>query len=381
LPRAPVRALDPRRASGSRAHRRRRRAAHLRAGGPADAEAGAGDACDLHLHGGVERLHVAADRAGRTAAVHAAGRACGAVARAHHGRRDDDGRRGGHRAAGAVAVPGTAALVHAGAAHGQRKGLRGMCAVGVGSGKRWPVGRVGSVLPALAALAGWSMAMPAFAQEALTTRLLDGFDDPRAWSVVASDQVGAEIRAIDGEEGRALCLDYDFNGVSGHAGIQRALPLEYPGNYRFDLRLRGEAPANDLQFKLGDASGDNVWWVNRIDQEPPSRWTPVHYKARHIVKAWGPDPDPVLRASAKLEFVVYNRVGGRGSVCFDELVFSELAPADDSRLAATALGTAGDAAAIVDGDPASAWRAPAATGGQRLVLDLGSVREFGGLVL
>ena len=37
--------------------------------------------------------------------------------------------------------------------------------------------------------------------------------------------------------------------------------------------------------------------------------------------------------------------------------------------------------AVVDDDPASSWRAPVIPGGQRLVLDLGSVREFGGLVL
>ncbi len=231
------------------------------------------------------------------------------------------------------------------------------------------------------ALAASLCALPAAAQEVLSTRLLDDFSDPKRWRVVASDQVDAVIRGVEGAEGRALCMDYDFNGVSGHAGIQRELPLAFPGNYRFDLQLRGDAPANDLQFKLIDASGDNVWWVNRTSVEPPARWTPQQYKARHIGKAWGPDPDPVLRGSAKLEFVVYNRVGGRGSVCFDELSFSELAPPDDGPLAASALAISGEAAAAVDGDAASAWRAPVIEGGQRLVLDLGRVREFGGLVL
>lgn len=239
----------------------------------------------------------------------------------------------------------------------------------------------------LAALAAASALAPATAQEVLSTRLLDGFDDPRAWTVVASDQVDAAIREVEGAgedagpDGRALCLDYDFNGVSGHAGLQRPMPIEYPGNYRFDLRLRGDAPANDLQFKLVDASGDNVWWVNRTAVEPPAEWAPLRFKARHVTKAWGPGTDPVLRRSARLELVVHNRVGGRGSVCFDDLSFSELAPADHSPLRADAMATAGDAAAAVDGNAASAWRAPVVPGGQRLVLDLGSVREFGGLVL
>ena len=236
----------------------------------------------------------------------------------------------------------------------------------------------------IALLAGWLACAPALAQEVLGARMLDGFEDPTAWRVVASDQVSATLRAVDGAdgtEGAALCLDYDFNGVSGHAGIQRELPLALPPNYRFDYQLRGTGPGNDLQFKLVDASGDNVWWVNRMSVEPPERWTPQRHKARHITKAWGPSPDATLRASAKLEFVVYNRVGGRGSACFDTLAFSELAPADDSPLTATAMATAGDATAVVDGDAASAWRAPAIAGGQRIVLDLGRVREFGGLVL
>ncbi|NLA68913.1 MAG: coagulation factor 5/8 type domain-containing protein [Gammaproteobacteria bacterium] len=231
------------------------------------------------------------------------------------------------------------------------------------------------------AWAGLSAAGPAAAQEVLSTRLLDGFEDPGAWSVVASDQVEASLRAVDGAEGLALCLDYDFNGVSGHAGIRRALPLVFPDNYRFEFRFRGDAPANDLQFKLVDASGENVWWVERRAVEPPSRWTQVRYKARHVTRAWGPDPDPRLRASAALELVVHSRVGGRGSVCFDELALSALAPPDDSPLAAIALATAGGAAAAVDGSVSSAWRAPVVAGGQRLVLDLGRVREFGGLVL
>src|SRR3546814_9537462 len=72
-------------------------------------------------------------------------------------------------------------------------------------------------------------------------------------------------------------------------------------------------------MKFIDASGDNVWWVKKTGYEFPVQWTPVRYKKRHIVKAWGPSPDRVLRHSAQLEFTIYNRVGGKGAVCFDAL--------------------------------------------------------------
>ncbi|WP_363800908.1 discoidin domain-containing protein [Lysobacter firmicutimachus] len=226
--------------------------------------------------------------------------------------------------------------------------------------------------------------LPVFAQAA--SRLLDGFESAAPWTVVASNQVSASLRPVEGAEGRGLCLDYDFNGVSGYAGLQRELPLEYPDNYRFDVRLRGDSPDNDLQFKLVDASGDNVWWVNKPRYAYPRSWTPVTYKRRHIGRAWGPAPDPLLRRSAKLEFTVYNSVGGKGSVCFDELRFQAL-PKDDGApltgaVSATSSAAGSRAAFAADGDPATAWRAgfqPAPH--PALTLDLGRVREFGGLAL
>lgn len=227
-----------------------------------------------------------------------------------------------------------------------------------------------------------SLSTTAFAQDRPATRTLDTFDAPSAWRVVTSNQVDGSLRTIDGADGKALCLDYDFNGVSGHAGIQRDIAIDYPQNYRFDFRLRADSPANDLQFKLIDASGDNVWWVNKPKYAFPRQWTAIGYKARHIGKAWGPSSDATLRKSAKLEFVVYNSVGGKGSVCFDALRFTHLPPPDTSALTgrATATVATADAARATDGDPATAWRAPWDTA-SAWSLDLGSVREFGGVVL
>lgn len=223
------------------------------------------------------------------------------------------------------------------------------------------------------------LATPAFAQQAIgTPQMLDAFDDPSTWRVVTSNQVSGKLRVAKGVDGKALCLDYDFNGVSGYVGIQRDLAIDYPENYAFSFRLRGDSPANDLQMKFVDGSGDNVWWVNRPSYDFPRQWTDVRYKKRHIDKAWGPSPDRVLRHSAKLEFTIYNHIGGKGTVCFDALRLEQLAKEDNSPLTANATATQGDAGAAVDGDSKTAW---VGADGERIVLDLGSVREFGGLTL
>ncbi|WP_157489332.1 discoidin domain-containing protein [Lysobacter sp. Root916] len=217
-------------------------------------------------------------------------------------------------------------------------------------------------------------------------RTLDTFESTAPWTVVTSNQVSGQLRLADGAQGKAICLDYDFNDVSGYVGLQRALPMQYPDNYAFSFQLRGDSPVNDLQFKLVDDSGDNVWWVNRPKYAFPKQWTPVVYKQRHISRAWGPAPDPTLRRSAKLEFTIYNSSGGKGSVCFDQLTFEPL-PKDDGapltgRVVATTAAQGSRAEFAVDGDPKTAWHAGFATDPDpALTLDLGRKREFGGVVL
>ncbi|MDI9239632.1 discoidin domain-containing protein [Lysobacter sp. LF1] len=226
------------------------------------------------------------------------------------------------------------------------------------------------------------MALAGCAQVTDEPRVIDAFETSTPWQVVTSDQVSGTLRTVKGATGNAVCLDYDFNGVSGYAGLQRELPIDYPGNYAFSFRLRGDSPPNDLQFKLVDDSGDNVWWVNKPRFDFPKEWTAVTYKARHISRAWGPAPDPTLRHSRRIEFTIYNSVGGKGTVCFDELSFQPLPPPDDSPLTGQATASAGDARAAVDGSTETAWHMPFdAAHPPMFELDLGKPRELGGLVL
>jgi len=241
----------------------------------------------------------------------------------------------------------------------------------------------------MAVRSAWALALVpvmAWAQGVGEVRVLDDFESSATWQVVTSDQVSGKLRTVQGADGQAVCLDYDFNGVSGYAGLTRELPIDYPGNYAFSFQLRGDSPANDLQFKVVDDSGDNVWWVNKPRYDFPKTWTPVVYKQRHISRAWGPAPDPTLRHSRRIEFTIYNSVGGKGSVCFDQLAFRALPPQDDSPLVGEARSTkeerTGPARFAIDDDAATAWRAGVSPANPpQLTLDLRKPREFGGIVL
>ena len=117
-------------------------------------------------------------------------------------------------------------------------------------------------------------------------RLLDNFSDLAPWKAVASDGVQASLQPAQGPKGAALRLDFDLGGTAGYAIARRALPIDFPANYEISFYVRADAPTNDLQVKLIDASGDNVWWFNRRNFEFPQDWQHIRIKKRHVDFAW-----------------------------------------------------------------------------------------------
>ncbi|MBX9614645.1 MAG: discoidin domain-containing protein [Caulobacteraceae bacterium] len=230
-------------------------------------------------------------------------------------------------------------------------------------------------------LAILAIAAPANAQ---SSRTLDAFEDLSAWSADASTDVSSTLSAVPGVRGKALRLDYDFNGRSGYAFAARPLSFEAPGNYEITFRVRGEGPANTLEVKFTDASGENVHWNQTRQYSAPDGWTLFTIKRRQIVWAWGPNPDRVFRRAERVEFVITAGEGGRGFIEIDDLMLRALSPEPPVPPRPLAEATTEDGTATasqaVDDDPSTAWRTTEA-GAQSLTLDLGYEREFGGLTL
>jgi hypothetical protein len=196
------------------------------------------------------------------------------------------------------------------------------------------------------------------AQEPAPERVLDDFEQPLAWTALASDGVTAKVSSAPGVHGQGMRLDFDFGAAAGYAAVKRVLPLEVDGDFALSFWMRAEAPLNNLEMKLVDASGENVWWVRRPDFAIARGWQKFTFKKRHIEFAWGPTADRTLRRTRRMELVVSaGRDGGRGSVWIDELRMRAIAPA----------GVA----------PAPLVASTA----QAVTVDYGVAREFGGVVL
>jgi hypothetical protein len=237
------------------------------------------------------------------------------------------------------------------------------------------------------AIAAW--ASPGWAQPAdmASVRVLDSFDEITLWKAVASDGAQASVRPAQGLRGRALRLDFDLAGTAGYALARRALPLDLPPQYEISFYLRADAPVNNFQFKLVDASGENVWWFNRPNFQFPREWQLIRIKTRQIEFAWGPTPERTLRHAATVEFVVAaGRGRGRGSVYVSQLGVRELPeelavlPPPVVRSSSSLPGA--EPSLALDGTVATAWKSdPAAGPAQDLTIDFRRPREFGGLVV
>ncbi|HEU4885724.1 MAG TPA: discoidin domain-containing protein [Longimicrobium sp.] len=220
------------------------------------------------------------------------------------------------------------------------------------------------------------------AESAAQTQVLDDFESVEGWTAHPSEGVELRISQDSGFAGRAMRLDFDFRGGAGYAIARRSVPIDLPQNWEFAWRMRADAPVNDLEFKLIDPSGENVWWMNRRRFEYPREWQRIRTQKRQVEFAWGPKGGGEMDSVAQLEIVVTAATGGKGTVWIDDLTFREREPNTPYTLTPRVDGSASfrelPPALAIDDDSATAWR-----GGEDawLSIDFLRGREMGGLVL
>jgi F5/8 type C domain len=239
-----------------------------------------------------------------------------------------------------------------------------------------------SRLLALAWLVLCAIGAAAPARAAVT--VIDRFDDPAGWRAQPADGVELSLHPDSGLVGRSMRLDFRFVKGGGYAVVHKTVSLDLPDNYRFRFALRGKCPPENLEFKLIDASGENVWWSNQRDFRFPAVWDSVSLPKRRIGYAWGPLGGGEIRHVAGIEFAITAGSGGEGSVWLDQLTLEPLPAAGTPPprpVASATSETRGRAAAALDGDPSTAWVSDASDRAPALTLDLGVSREFGGLTL
>jgi hypothetical protein len=206
--------------------------------------------------------------------------------------------------------------------------------------------------------------------------------DPAEWKSAPAPGVFLALSRSQAAPG-ALRLDFDFRGKAGWAAATRKVDLVLPARWEIRLRLRGEALPNDLELKLADPSGENVWWFRKRDASFPRDFTPLRVKQRQVEFAWGPAGGGAPSRIGSAEVTVTAGRGGKGWLEVADLALVELPP-EPPGAPATASASSSvsghEALLAFDGDAATSWRA-AKAGPAQWTVDLGALRELGGLVV
>ena len=211
--------------------------------------------------------------------------------------------------------------------------------------------------------------------------VLDDFGDLSLWSAFASGEASIQISPDLGPRGKAMRLDFDFHGGGGFVGVRRLLPLELPETYLFHFNIRGKAASNIFEFKLADASNQNVWRYRVESFDFTQDWQPVSIRDSRIEFAWGPLGGGPAVSMAALELVIAAGPGGKGTVWIDELLFQDLTYRSIPVVQASTELPDHEPQNALDLLTIDSWRSTAQDEPQWFLVDFQQEREYGALVI
>ncbi len=211
---------------------------------------------------------------------------------------------------------------------------------------------------------------------------LDDFENLNIWQKVISDGASMNVSLVKGVKGNAIKIDYKFTGA-GYCGIVKNLSVNLPSNYKFNFYCKGISPKNNLEFKLDDSTGNNVWWYVYRRYDFPKEWTLHTVRKRQIGFAWGPRGGGELKHLRKIELIISAAAGGSGTVYLDELSFKEL-PSPQTKIIIPLVKASSSLKSkpsfIFDKNLLTEWKSKPDEK-QSLIIDFKYLREYGGIII
>lgn len=140
-----------------------------------------------------------------------------------------------------------------------------------------------------------------------------------AWQAFASGQVKAQ--AMRQED--TLRLVYDFAGGGGFAVARQETARDLPEEFAIHLRLRATGPANDVELKLVDETGRNVWRHTLRAASLTGEWQDIVLPDYQFEFAWGPAGGGSIRRLSAVELAVVAGAGGLGEMAVSMLEIAD----------------------------------------------------------
>jgi hypothetical protein len=198
------------------------------------------------------------------------------------------------------------------------------------------------------------------------------------WQPTASGNAEIVLTTATSAAGPALRMDFDFKGGKGFVVARHAIARTMPVEYAVQFRLRGRGAVNNLELKLIDPSGQNVWRHVLKDLRLPPRWKRFVVPSREIEFAWGPSSGAAIAQLGFIEIAIVAGEGGAGSVQIAGLEVCDLTPAHPPTAHASSAqpGFAAEQALLGRG-----WRPKSEDRKPSITVDCTAPRTLGGLII
>ena len=198
------------------------------------------------------------------------------------------------------------------------------------------------------------------------------------WQSVVSGE--AQLRLSSGLTGHVpmLRMDYDFKGGAGFVVARHVYQRTMPEDYAINFRLRGSGGVNNLEIKLIDATGQNVWRHVVKDLSPPRRWKRFKVASSDIDFAWGPLGSGNISTLGCIEFAIVAGSGGTGTLWLSGLGIEDCSPTAPPQLTSSSALPEFPAAAALQG---SGWKPQPDDAHPWIMVDWTQSRTIGGLII
>ncbi|HEX6006189.1 MAG TPA: discoidin domain-containing protein [Burkholderiales bacterium] len=202
--------------------------------------------------------------------------------------------------------------------------------------------------------------------------------DAAAWSPVTAGEARLALSSALAGGRPALRLDFDFKEGAGFVVARCPVQRDMDEDYAVSFRLRSTGPTNDLELKLVDSSGQNVWRHVQRYLQPSARWKRFRVDSRELEFAWGPASGEVLEDLGAIELAIVAREGGAGTLWVSDLTIEDHSPPTGARACASSALPGFDADQALAG---SGWIPSPDDARPWIAVDFIEARRLGGLII
>jgi hypothetical protein len=202
--------------------------------------------------------------------------------------------------------------------------------------------------------------------------------DAAVWLPVAAGEAQLALSSASAGGRPALRLDFDFKGGAGFVVARCPVQHQVCEDYTVTFRLRGTGPTNNLELKLVDASGQNVWRHVQGNLQPLARWKRFRIDSREFEFAWGPASGDVPKDLGAIELAIVAGAGGAGTLWVSDLAIEDHSPLIGARASASSAIPGFDADQALGG---SGWIPRPDDARPWIAVDFTEASRLGGLII